>query len=853
MKSKTVIHILAVIATIASAANLLVALSLLLGSCTDDNGLGNDGTDGNDPATTALLTPRDISYSPPVLGGVPRAAGGGSPTTVSATTRAVYEELGVGTSQQPNAIITAFEANDALTLDYSFSPADANANADPDGSPDADSYPYHATLTRQANGATPLWQISTKDAANNPLRPNADTHHGESWAYARARLTYEPLKTPGGGATAELIPGTTDATPTGYFYMGGTDPITNIATRMYYDRLVATTAITSGSGSLRIVTDLNDPNLGQFSATLQHAGAMLRLKPDDIFIDPAFVEGYTADGLSLMATVRPAGGSADGTDNYTLAFSRVTAVSGSTPGTTATPAVGTLQALLPAGATVLAFQAVLTKKNGNDDVVSTTTFPLSTTPITVAANHRYPMTLALTPTKAEVNFAKAEGELGFGEEEEEIKSDLIEGRDYNEVKDATDKVTGWEVHSAAGLKGFAALVNKGGNNLKLNCTLTADIDLSLLPKDDTGSNWTPIGDSSNPYQGIFDGGGHTVSGLVINRPDEGYQGFFGRIGKDGSPATVKNLTVEGTVTGRLNTGGIVGYSTSSSTITNCTNKGSVKGTSYTGGVAGYNYYSTITNCTNKGSVKGTGYTGGVAGYNNNSSTITNCINTGKVEGADSTGGVAGYNNNSSTITACTNTGSVTGTGNDTGGVVGENYSSSTITACYNTGSVTSTGYYIGGVAGSNYSTITACYSTGSVTGTDIYGGVAGLNTAVLTTCYWQTFGPSGSRPTLGIGEDYDNIIPSISSAYATDGTPSWFAPATAGDTDTTPAAKLNEAIDKWNGALGTDAADQKKLCPYRFVKNTAYSEALSAAGADKDYDTNVPPLLLEIPTEPTPP
>ena len=810
MKSKTVIHILAVIATIASAANLLVALSLLLGACTDDNGLGNDGTDGTDPATTALLTPRDISTAA---------------TTVSATTRAVYEELGVGTSQQPNAIITAFSPNDKLTLDYSFSPADANAN--PDGSPDADSYTYHATLTRQA--ATPLWQISTKDAGNNnPLRPDADTHHGESWAYARARLTYEPLKTPGGGATAELIPGT-DATPTGYFYMGGTDPITNIATRMYYDRLVATTAITSGSGSLRIVTDLNDPNLGQFSATLQHAGAMLRLKPDDIFIDPDFVEGYTADGLSLMATVRPAGGSEDGTDNYILAFSRVTAVSGSTPGAIpATPAVGTLQALLPAGATVLAFQAVLTKKNGNDDVVSTTTFPLSTTPITVAANHRYPMTLALTATKAEVSFAKAEGELGFGEEEEKVESDALEGFDYELVKDGNDNVTGWTVHTAAGLKGFAALVNSATSNdavLKLNCTLTADIDLSLLPKDDTGSNWTPIGNFSKPYQGTFDGSGHTVSGLVINRPSTSYQGFFGRIGRSDSPATVKNLTVEGTVTGGKTTGGIVGCS----------------------------YSSTITNCTNKGSVKGTSETGGVAGYNNNSSTITNCTNKGSVTGTDNrTGGVAGYNSNSSTITACTNTGSVTGTGNYTGGVVGENDSSSTITACYSTGSVTGKNIHIGGVAGRNYSsTITACYSTGSVTGTDIYGGVVGTNSSsTITTCYWQTFGPTDSRPTQGIGKDDGGTITDvnpISSAYTTDGTPSWFAPATPSGTDT-PVAKLNEAIETWNDAH----TDDDLACPYRFVENTAYSEALSKAGAP-DYDTPVPPLLLEIPTEPTPP
>ena len=788
MKSKTVIHILAVIATIASAANLLVALSLLLGSCTDDNGLGNDGTDGNDPATTALLTPRDISYSPPVLGGVPRAAGGGSPTTVSATTRAVYEELGVGTSQQPNAIITAFEAGDPLTLDYSFSPADANANANPDGSPDADSYPYHATLTRQANGATPLWQISTKDAANNPLRPNADTHHGESWAYARARLTYEPLKNDGGGATAELIPGT-GGTPTGYFYMGGADPITGITTRMYYDRLVATTAITSGSGSLRIVTDLNDPNLGQFSATLQHAGAMLRLKPDDIFIDAAFVEGYTADGLSLMATVRPAGGSADGTDNYTLAFSRVTAVSGSTPGTTATPAVGTLQALLPAGATVLAFQAVLTKKNGNGVVVSTTTFPLSTTPITVAANHRYPMTLALTPTKAEVNFAKAEGELGFGEEEEKVENEIAyEGIDYDLVKDdATGNVTGWTVRTAAGLVAFAAEVNKGGDNLKLNCTLTANIDLSLLPKDDTGSNWTPIGSyidniNNSPYQGTFDGGGHTVSGLVINRPSTNYQGFFGCIGQKDSPATVKNLTVEGTVTGGNYTGGIVGYST----------------------------FSTITNCTNTGSVTGTGNnTGGVVGQNS-SSIITACTNTGSVTGRYSTGGVAGSNNNS-IITACTNKGSVTSKSSDTGGVAGDN----------------------------SLSSITACYNTGSVKGTSYTGGVVGQNSSSssITTCYWQTFGPSGSRPEMGVAYNSTADVFSVSSAYATDNTtPSWlFTDGTSGPID-----KLNAAIKAWNAKHTSDG----KACPYRFVENPAYSDALSKAGAP-DYDTNVPPLLLK--------
>ena len=71
-------------------------------------------------------------------------------------------------------------------------------------------------------------------------------------------------------------------------------------------------------------------------------------------------------------------------------------------------------------------------------------------------------------------------------------------------------------------------------DLTLNCTLTADINL-------TGKEWTPIGTASNnSYIGTFDGGNHTISGLTVKGSDE-YAGLFGYIGSGG---TVKNVKLE---------------------------------------------------------------------------------------------------------------------------------------------------------------------------------------------------------------------------------------------------------------------------------------------------------------------
>ena len=45
--------------------------------------------------------------------------------------------------------------------------------------------------------------------------------------------------------------------------------------------------------------------------------------------------------------------------------------------------------------------------------------------------------------------------------------------------------------------------------------------------------WQPIGTSSNPFTGSFDGQGYEISGLFVNRPDEDEVGLFGCVGERG--------------------------------------------------------------------------------------------------------------------------------------------------------------------------------------------------------------------------------------------------------------------------------------------------------------------------------
>ena len=238
----------------------------------------------------------------------------------------------------------------------------------------------------------------------------------------------------------------------------------------------------------------------------------------------------------------------------------------------------------------------------------------------------------------------------------------------------------YTVYNADGLLAWNKAAQKDES---INCTLTADIDL-------TGKDWTPIGtDYDNSYKGTFDGGGHTITGLTFTTNDE-FAGLFGWLNRAG---TVKNVVMEGVqITSNQiyggSIGGVVGYSWG--TIENCSVSGSVSGTVYVGGVVGAQIGGSITGCSSSATVKGTVDVGGVAGQTNSSATLTACYATGNVTiEINPAKNIAG------------------------GSLVGMNAGSSLL-ACYATGNVTSTGsstgyVHIGGFLGNNYTTVTACY------------------------------------------------------------------------------------------------------------------------------------------------
>ena len=238
----------------------------------------------------------------------------------------------------------------------------------------------------------------------------------------------------------------------------------------------------------------------------------------------------------------------------------------------------------------------------------------------------------------------------------------------------------YTVYNADGLLAWNEAAQK---DRSINCTLTADIDL-------TGKDWSPIGTNFyNSYTGTFDGGGHTIMGLTVTTNDQ-YVGLFGRLGKAG---TVKNVVMDGiqiTCNHRLGyAGGVAGFSWGG-TIENCSVSGSVSGTICAGGVVGIQWEASITGCSSSATVKGMVQVGGVAGETNSGATMAACYATGNVTiEIDPIDNILG------------------------GGLVGFNAGSSVL-ACYATGNVTSTGsstgyVHIGGFLGGNYTTVTACY------------------------------------------------------------------------------------------------------------------------------------------------
>lgn len=300
----------------------------------------------------------------------------------------------------------------------------------------------------------------------------------------------------------------------------------------------------------------------------------------------------------------------------------------------------------------------------------------------------------------------------------------------------TDSDEAYEIGNAGQLYWFAGLVNGTltdgtAQNLKANAVLTADIIvnkdlLTSINTDDDGKVtngtsfriWLPMGkiNANNGqqmlYAGIFDGKGHSISGVYANLYDapvedpkniynnKDYAGLFGLL-----EGVTRNLSV------------INSY---------------MRGEDCIGGICGYNDGGTIQNCYSAATVCGDSYIGGICGRSEGDSIIENCYNTGYVYGATrSIGGICG--DNSATLQGCYNVGNVNGKFY-VGGIVGESSGSGNtiwIKDCYNRGNVIGDTKDIGGIGGYiGYSLVENCYSQATVSGNTNVGGICGNSNKV---------------------------------------------------------------------------------------------------------------------------
>ncbi len=252
----------------------------------------------------------------------------------------------------------------------------------------------------------------------------------------------------------------------------------------------------------------------------------------------------------------------------------------------------------------------------------------------------------------------------------------------------------------------------------------ADIDLGVSPWNE-GEGWEPIGAAdwiyNNPvpnfvFHGFYDGGGHVIDGLYINRPATEFQtGLFGVL----MSGAISNLGItNANITGNTNVGTVTGIN--NGTVLNCYSSGTVTGSSLVGGLVGN------TSCTwpdwsnwpglpsmvlvswSSCNVFGGSYKGGLVGYIFVSN-VENSHSTGNVAGGSGVGGLAGYNDRSIVI-YCFSTGNVSGN-SYVGGLLGNSFGCwywdfgsfsypSLVEDSFSRGSVS--GYqFVGGLIGSN--------------------------------------------------------------------------------------------------------------------------------------------------------
>ena len=316
-------------------------------------------------------------------------------------------------------------------------------------------------------------------------------------------------------------------------------------------------------------------------------------------------------------------------------------------------------------------------------------------------------------------------------------------------------------------------------NLAAKFVLGSDVDASGI------SNWTPVGTSTNKFSGIFNGLGHSVSNLAVNRASTDDVGLFGYVTSSDNTDRVSNIAVtHATVTGQNQVGALVG-SLDNAKVSNAYATGTLSGAAKAGGLVGslttgalsgshanvavtasgdsaggllgFVDAGSVSNSYASGAVVGAGnYIGGLVGHGRNASTLNNVYATGSVTGTKAyftmyVGGLMGYGQNVDVSNAYA-TGSVSTSGGwaaGLGGLIGGFYGNGSVRNAFATGHVagdtgggTTSGTGLGGLIGNDYTwgTVQNVFATGNISGAEVLtsgaGGLVGnLGNGTVQTGY----------------------------------------------------------------------------------------------------------------------
>ncbi len=205
------------------------------------------------------------------------------------------------------------------------------------------------------------------------------------------------------------------------------------------------------------------------------------------------------------------------------------------------------------------------------------------------------------------------------------------------------------------------------------------------------------------FAGIFDGQGHTISGLKMAATEKGdsYLGLFGYLkgatvrnlildkgctfsttysdynfklgglAGGGQDSVIRNVWVQANVEGVGGQVGGFGGRLSNMTFINCTNGGNITGGGDVGGFGGFCSDMKLYNCRNTGIITGTTYAAGFTARDHGVGLYVNCANIGTVTGTTYAGAiVAGKDEASVTqYSSCINNGTVNKNGTSTGALI----------------------------------------------------------------------------------------------------------------------------------------------------------------------------------------